>query len=65
MKSLTDDEIRQMKTMEKFKALVALDTGMAIDVDKERLLTGFSTENVHVIYEALVDLQRRRAKGKA
>ena len=65
LKSLTEAEIKSMKSMEKFKAVVALDTGMGIDFDKERLERGQSTENVHVIYEAIVALQKKRAKGEA
>jgi DNA invertase Pin-like site-specific DNA recombinase len=33
--------------------------------DKERLERGESTENVAVIYAAITDLQKRRAKGEA
>jgi len=33
--------------------------------DKERLERGESTENVAVLYEAIKDLQKRRAKGEA
>jgi len=65
LKSLTEEEIAGMKTIEKFRALLALDTGIGIDQDKERLERGESTENVSIIYEAIVDLQKRRAKGEA
>lgn len=36
-----------------------------VTYDKERLERGESTENVSVIYQAIVDLQKRRAKDEA
>lgn len=37
----------------------------AVAYDKERIERGESTENIHVIIEAITDLQKRIAEGKA
>jgi len=65
LESMTEKELKGLKATEKFKGLVALDTGMGIDFDKERLERGQSTENVHLLIEAIEDLKRRRAKSGA
>jgi len=39
-------------------------TARGIYQDKERLERGESTGNVHIIYEAITELQKKRAQGK-
>ncbi len=66
---LTFDQMvyRSHITPEKLEKTSARDLEIMRSVahDKERLERGESTENVSVIYQAIVDLQERRAKGKA
>ncbi len=54
-------------TPEKLEKASARDLELmrGITYDKERLTRGESTDNIHVIIEALDDLQKRRAKGEA
>lgn len=66
---LTFDQLtyRSYITKEKLEKASARDLELmrGITYDKERLTRGESTENVHVIIEAITDLQKRRAKGEA
>lgn len=63
--SMTDVEIEDMTITQKIAALPKLELAHAVIYDKERLERGESTENVHVIVEAITDLQKRRLEGKA
>jgi len=58
---------RSYITKEKLEKASARDLELmrGITYDKERLTRDESTENIHVIIEALDDLQKRRAKGEA
>ncbi|NIO20689.1 MAG: hypothetical protein GTN76_08115 [Candidatus Aenigmarchaeota archaeon] len=49
----------------KVRGLQTAATAKGINFDKERVERGQSTKNVAIIYEAITDLQKRRAKGEA
>lgn len=63
--SMTDEEIRGMTPTQKITALPKIEIAHGTIYDKERLETGESTQNVHVIVDAIADLQKRRQEGKA
>lgn len=63
--SMTDKEIEDMTPTQKIAALPKLEIAHGTIYDKERLEKGESTQNVHLIVEAITDLQKRRLEGKA
>ena len=65
LSSMTSEEIREMTITQKISALPKLEIAHGTIYDKERLERGESTENVHVIVDAITDLQKRRLEGKA